>query len=121
MKIPFFLAAATSLVLGACAETASTPGASTDPITAAIVGKTLVADVGGGARFYSAPDGTTTGMVGDEEYVGTWAVRDGKMCNQYSKPERFSSPACLDATLNGDGTITIATRNGNSVVWTIED
>lgn len=117
MTIRILTSAATALILTACAETASTPTA-VDPISQAIAGKTLTIE---GASFFSATDGTITGNVGDEIYKGVWTVRDGKLCNQFNEPARFSDTACFDVTL-GDGTILIGTRSGGDpILWTIVD
>ncbi len=117
MRIPFFLATATLLILGACAETASTPSVSTDPITAAVSGKTIVS---GNTKFSIGSNGSLSGIGPDgvTEFKGAWTVRDGKWCRTFTEPATFAGTECQEAVL-GDGTITITGRGGPTV-WAIQ-
>lgn len=91
-----------------------------DPITAAISGKRLVAPRG---DFIDVgADGRVTGMIGPDQSLalsGVWEIRDGQWCRTLTEPASFAGTACQDATLNGDGTITIVGTNA-TIIWTIQ-
>ncbi|GAA3853528.1 hypothetical protein [Celeribacter arenosi] len=60
-----------------------------------------------------------SGTVGpDQTLAGVWDVRGGQWCRTLSAPPAFVGTACQNATLNGDGTMTI--EGGGGVVWAIE-
>lgn len=99
LRLPAVFAVA--LTLTACAETASTP---LDPISAQLSGKTLVNE---SSSFSVNPDGSLIGKVGDEDFIGAWAIRDGQWCRTFETPARFAGTACQDITFNEDGTVTI--------------
>lgn len=101
-------AALAGLALSGCVQTTS---ADVDPLAAALAGRTLVNDNG---SIDVNRDGTLSGLV-----QGAWTVRDGQWCRTLTAPARLAGTACQDATLNGDGTVTIAGVNG-PVTWTIQ-
>ena len=98
---------ATAITVTACAESRlPTP---TDPISAAIAGRTLLADP---SAFTIGADGSLTGSVGVTNFIGTWEVRDGQYCRTYTfAPSDFLGTKCLPTEL-GDGTITLVDLNG---------
>lgn len=89
-------------------------------IVQAVSGKRLIVDRG---DFIDVgADGELTGMVGPDQSTaisGTWEVRNGQWCRTLVRPAPIAGTACQDATLNGDGTITIVGANG-PIVWTIQ-
>ncbi len=116
MKKYLFMAASAGLLLSACAETSSSPDASTDPITQAISGKTLVNSA---FEFTAGSNGSFIGKTpGGTEFKGAWTVRDGQFCRTLTEPASFVGTECQDAEL-GDGTITISGRNGPAI-YTIQ-
>lgn len=81
-------------------------------IAAKFSGKNLS---GNGVDMNINPDGTFTGKVGknlDQDFAGTWKIKNGQWCRTISKPERFKGSSCQDLTMNGDGTVTIDGRRG---------
>ena len=122
-KITFF-ASAMVLALAACDETTTTAksaaapaSATVDPLTAALSGKTLLAN---GHKFVVGKNGSLTGRLEDgTKFVGSWNVQNGKWCNVFSEPAGFDKPVCQKATL-GDGTVTIVGRNGGPTKWNIQ-
>jgi len=122
MKKTSFATVACALLVSACAETTTTTtsGASSDPITQAISGKRLVADRGD--YLDVGANGSVTGMVGPDQTVsleGAWQIRNGQWCRTLTKPAQLAGTSCQDATLNGDGTVTIDGANG-PIVWAIQ-
>lgn len=105
-----------ALLVSACVETTSTTGASSDPITQAISGKTIVSE---NAQFTMGTNGSLNGETsGGTTFKGAWTVRDGQFCRTISEPASFVGTECQKAEL-GDGTITITGRNG-PIVYSIE-
>ena len=111
MSLRYSILAASALALAGCVQTTGTAPTDADPLTAALAGKTLVNDRG---QIAVNTDGTLTGTVGggSESFEGAWAVRDGRWCRTITSPARVAGTACQDATLNGDGTVTIDGVNG---------
>ncbi|MEE4118911.1 MAG: hypothetical protein V2I65_07845 [Paracoccaceae bacterium] len=96
------------LALSGCVQTTS---ADVDPLTAALAGRSLTNDAG---TIDVNRDGTLSGLA-----EGAWTVRDGQWCRTISEPARLAGTACQDATLNGDGSVTIDGVNG-PVTWAIQ-
>mgnify|MGYP001099742383 CR=1 FL=1 len=108
--------------LTACEATMSSDATTVDadPITQAISGKRLVADRGDYINV--GANGSLTGMVGPNQSValeGAWVIRNGQWCRTLTAPSSLAGTDCQDATLNGDGTLTIDGVNG-PIVFAIQ-
>lgn len=117
MKKSLLLPMAVAIALSACAETETT-NSEVDPLTAALSGKTLVADEN---VFNVEKNGALTGTLSDgTKFVGVWEVVDGKWCNSFSEPDGFAETFCGNAVFEGDGTVTLDRRAGGTLNWTIQ-
>lgn len=99
--------------LAACAETQTS-----DPITQAVSGRTLVA---GDTRITAVANGTLIGTLASGDTLsGTWRISNGKWCRTLNQPARFAGPeVCQDAALT-DGQLVIVGSNGSPTTYTIE-
>lgn len=109
-------------VLSACNQTMNSTAVNpeADPITQAISGKRLVADRGDFIDVNA--NGILTGMVGPDQsnrLAGAWEIRNGQWCRTLTEPAALAGTSCQDASLNGDGTVTIDGVNG-PIVWAIQ-
>lgn len=101
-----------SLVLGFMISLSAGAFANDAEIAAKFSGKNLT---GNGVDMNINSDGTFTGKVGknlDQDFAGTWEIKNGQWCRTISTPDRFKGSACQDLTFNGDGTVTIDGRRG---------
>ncbi|WP_179381689.1 hypothetical protein [Jannaschia marina] len=114
MTIRLPLIAVTALItLSACADAPST-----DPITQAVSGRTLVA---GETRLTAGANGTLVGTLASGDTLsGTWRIANGRWCRTLTQPARFAGPeVCQDAAL-ADGQLVIIGSNGTPTTYTIE-
>ena len=51
------------------------------------------------ARGYFSPDGTLKGREGDQDFVGTWSVKNDELCMEFPK---FGEAFCRRLFVRGD-------------------
>lgn len=94
----------------------ATSNSDTDPITAAVSGRTLTL---GSSRLDVGADGTLTGVIRNgDELVGTWSVQNGQWCRTIVQPTRLAGSECQNASV-GNGTFTVDGLQG-PLTWQIE-
>lgn len=105
---------ASLIAVTACAEVRTT----SDPITQAVSGRTLVA---GETRLAVGANGALVGALASGDTLsGTWRIKGGQWCRTLTLPVRFSGPeVCQDAALT-DGQLVIIGSNGSPTTYTIE-
>jgi hypothetical protein len=113
MKKLFIGLAAAGSLLAACDTMAPTPASSgaQDPITAALVNKTLRStnttlrtNEGNRLRGLSGPSGTIP-------ISGAWEIRNGQFCRTLTDPPQMAGTECNDITIDGE-TATISGPRG---------
>lgn len=110
MKYATIIAATSAALLVACGQ--SEPEVAADPITQALVGKTLTS---GAAVIQLQEFNKMVGRAGPNGDVlldGAWEIREGQFCRTLTQPPQLAGTECQDVTLDGD-TVTFATSRGD--------
>ena len=119
MKKLSIVLVSSAVLLAACGYRTPTPTAPQDPITQALVGKTLTSP---GSKIqlqeFNKMVGTA-GPNGNEIIDGAWEIRNGEFCRTLTSPAQLAGTECQDITIDGD-TATIVGRNG-PVTYIIAD
>ncbi len=98
-------------LLAACGGTTSAPPAPSDPVTQALVGKTLTS---GNAKITLQEYNKMVGVGGPFGAVpidGAWEIRDGQFCRTLTAPPQLAGTECQDVVIEGD-TVTFTTSRG---------
>ena len=103
---------ASAVLLAACADSTPTPPPTpTDPVTAALVGKTLTS---GSAKLQLQEGNKMVGRAGpngDVPIAGAWEIRDGKFCRTLTSPPQLAGTECQGVVIDGE-TATFSTPRG---------